>query len=274
MIAENSTRRSTVALLIPLAVILGSLVLSERLSPTERLLASTIVLFMAFKVAAILKQPSPTNIAYFLWPGIDPRPFQCARQVPVADGPRFGYGLARLIVGILALGFIALFSRDLGSNLSTWLAIAAILFAIHFGFSDMLSGLAQAFGWKVQPLFDSPLRAKSLSDFWSRRWNRPFVEMDRLFFLPALSRFGIRFAVVGVFLISGLLHEFAISFPAGAGWGGPMVYFAIQSCFFLVEKQLRIRGSIWTLPVVLAPLPLLFHGSFRQVCVWPRLESS
>ncbi len=273
MTAKISTQKPTMTLMIPLLVMLVGLAFSGSLSPLQRLLISTIVLFMAFKVAAIVKQSGPTNFAYFFWPGIDPRPFQCARQEPVADGHRFGHGLARLILGFLALGFIAFFSKGLGLNLSTWLAIAAILFAIHFGFSDMLSGLAQAFGWKVKPLFDSPLRTKSLSDFWSRRWNRPFVEMDRLFFLPALSRFGMRFAVVGVFLISGLLHEFAISYPAGAGWGGPIVYFAIQSCMFLVEKRFRIRGSIWTFTVVLAPLPLLFHGPFRQVCVWPLLES-
>lgn len=274
MTAAKPSFQARYALSLPGAIVLGSLAFSFHFSPFERLLAATVVLFAAFKVAALLKITGPVSFAYLLWPGIDTRPYQVARAVPAEDGPRFGYGLARLIVGVLSLGVVSLFSDQLGPNLATWLGIASILFAVHLGFSDMLTGLAQAMGWKVKPLFDSPLRSQTLADFWSRRWNRPFVELDRIFFLPGLTRrFGMKGAVVGVFLISGLLHEFAISYPAGAGWGGPMAYFAIQGALMLIEKKQRLRGSLWTLVSILLPLPILFHAPFRLACVWPLLES-
>lgn len=273
MTSVKPTPRSQLAFLLPLAVILASLAFAVHLSALERLVASTVILYSAFKLAAVLKFPGSIHGAYFLWPGLDPRPFQVARQATVEDGPRFGYGLARLIIGIIGLGVVSVFSAQLGQSAATWLAIAAILFAIHLGFSDMLTGLAQSLGWRVKPLFDSPLRARSLSDFWSRRWNRPFVELDRIFFLPGLTKkFGLKSGVIGVFILSGLLHEFAISYPAGAGYGGPLAYFGIQAALMLVEKRLKIKSRIWTLSAILLPLPILFHAPFRQACVWPLVE--
>jgi hypothetical protein len=101
-----------------------------------------------------------------------------------------------------------------------------------------------------------------------------FVEMDQIFFLPSLRRWlGKRGAILGVFLVSGLLHEFAISYPAKAGWGGPLIYFAIQAILLFVEKRYRIKGSLWTLTAILVPLPILFHSPFREACVWPLLEN-
>jgi hypothetical protein len=32
-------------------------------------------------------------------------------------------------------------------------------------------------------LFDRPLAARTLNDFWTRRWNLPFVEMNRRLFM-------------------------------------------------------------------------------------------
>ena len=273
MTTAKQTPRTQFALVLPLAVILASLAFATQLSSFERLLVSTVILYSAFKVAAIIKFPGTLNGLYLLWPGLDPRPFQTARQPIAEDGPRFGYGLARLIIGIIALGIVSLYANQLGQTAATWLAIASILFAVHLGFSDMLTGIAQALGWRVKPLFDSPLRAKSLSDFWSRRWNRPFVELDRIFFLPGLTkRFGLKSGVIGVFILSGLLHEFAISYPAGAGWGGPLVYFGIQAILMLAEKRVKLRGSLWTLSAILIPLPILFHAPFREACVWPLIQ--
>src|SRR5260221_553933 len=58
-----------------------------------------------------------------------------------------------------------------------------------------------------------------------RRWNLAFVEMDRALFLKPLARkLGTRAAVFGVFIISGLFHEVAISFPVNHGWGMPLLY--------------------------------------------------
>ena len=75
-------------------------------------------------------------------------------------------------------------------------------------------------------LFDRPWAFASVTDFWSRPWNLAFVEMDRRLFLRPLHRFfGSRGARFALFALSGLLHELALSFPAGAGWGLRLAYF-------------------------------------------------
>lgn len=273
--AQVASRNTNLVLLFPIGVAAAAILLANQLTALERLIATTAILYMAFKLAAVLIQSKPTRLlAYLPWPGLDPAPFQEPREVPASDGPRFGQGLTNLIVGSLALLVVAGLTPRLGIETATWLAVAAILFAIHLGFTDMVTALYQSMGWKVLPLFDSPLKSRSLSDFWTRRWNRPFVEMDRMFFLPPLTRrFGLRRAVLGVFLISGLLHEMAISYPAQGGWGLPTLYFALQAGLLMIERRFRIRGVVWTLLAVFLPLPLLFHAPFLEAFVWPLLTS-
>ncbi len=84
----------------------------------------------------------------------------------------------------------------------------------------MLTSAMRLCGWKVGPLFDHPLKRSALQDFWSRRWNLAFVEMDKILFVQPLRRlFGASGAVFLIFVIAGLLHDLAISYPAGGGWG-------------------------------------------------------
>ncbi len=99
--------------------------------------------------------------------------------------------------------------------------------------------------------------------------------MNRQVFLPLLRRsVSVRAAVFIAFLLSGLLHEFAISYPAGAGFGGPLLYFLIQGVACMVESRL-VGGTtsgvrrIWTWTVLLLPAPLLFTPSFLQAGVEP-----
>lgn len=207
-----------------------------------------------------------------VWPGIDPTPF-AEKPTPIAtDAKRFAGGMVRFLCGTLALLVVAGFNNRLDQDLAEWIAIFAILTAIHLGFSDMLSDLAKTAGWKVKPLFDAPYRSKTLSEFWTRRWNRPFVELDRIFFLPWLTKtFGIKGAVFAIFLISGLLHEFAISFPAGAGYGLPLLYFAVQGILMFVERRFKIKHPLWVIAAILGPLPILFHGPFRHAVIGPLL---
>jgi hypothetical protein len=88
-----------------------------------------------------------------------------------------------------------------------------------------------------------------------------------------LKVLGYRGAIVAVFLVSGLLHEMAISYPAGAGWGLPLSYFALQGVLVLAERRLRIRSRLFTWAAILLPLPLLFTSAFRDVLIQPMLSS-
>lgn len=219
----------------------------------------------------LLRMPKVASIAFMsIWPGMDPAGFAEDRKEFPECGSRFVRGLVTAYVGIALCVALTVFYRVLPAVAVGWIGIAAILVVVHFGVSDILSSLANLLGFEVGPLFDNPFKSRSLGEFWTARWNRPFVEMDRILFIrPIAKMIGLKRAVFAVFLISGVLHELAISYPAGGGFGGPMLYFAIQGVFVLVERKKRISSRIFTWAVVLMPLPLLFHGPFRERFIVP-----
>ena len=125
-------------------------------------------------------------------------------------------------------------------------------------------------GFKVRRLFNAPERAKSLNDFWTRRWNVAFVEMDQVLFMPRLRRVAGPAAPFLMLVLSGVLHELAISYPAGAGWGLPLVYFAVHGAGMQIERTTWFKNrppqfaQWWTRVLVLAPVALVFHRPFRD----------
>lgn len=265
---------------LPAAFVLGALLLLivAPSDPKQRLLAATACLYFVFKLV-VLMLTSEARLrrirlagwaSFAIWPGMDPAPFEGMPPGTSEDGKRFTRGVIRALIGVALLLGAALWRDLIPRPVVEFAAIGGILLMVHLGLSDIGTSVARAVGWDVRPLFGVPWRSRTLSDFWTRRWNRPFVELDRLVFLPVLTkRFGLRGAVFAIFLISGILHELAISFPSGAGWGGPMAYFVLHGALMLVERKLKFRGRIWVIATVLLPLPILMHGPFRAAFIWP-----
>lgn len=250
-------------------------------APGWRLLASSFLFLYLMKGACVAVLAPTRNEAlpwsrllpYFtVWPGMDAESFLKTAPAPAEAGPRFVRGLLALYLGIGLFLLCALF--QLPPLAAGWLGIAAILTTVHFGISNLLTASLQMVGIPVKPLFERPLASRSLKEFWTRRWNLAFVEMNRRLFMPGLTkRFGLGRAIVGTFLISGALHEMAISYPAGSGWGGPMGYFAIQAALVAIERRLpRSRWFTWA--AILLPLPILFHSAFREAFILPLLAAA
>ena len=264
------------------------------LSPVERLLFSTVLLLGLLKCSVALRRPraeirafAPLGLAtYFCaWPGLEMRPFarrvarDASTQTDDAEKARSLFrGAACALAGFALLTAVSWNLPRLGFQSATWLALAALLLGFHFGFGAILPWAVRQLGFAVGPLFRAPERAQSLADFWSRRWNLPFIEMDRILFLrPLRRRLGSRGALFGVFVVSGLFHEIGISYPAGGGWGGPLFYFVLQGALVALTpasapfpKSLWLRALAWI--VILAPLSLLFHAPFRAALLWPLVQ--
>jgi D-alanyl-lipoteichoic acid acyltransferase DltB (MBOAT superfamily) len=156
-----------------------------------------------------------------------------------------------------------------------WIGMTGMAMALHFGMFDLLSLLWRRAGIGAEPLMNAPLRARSLSDFWSSRWNRSFSRLAHaLVFVPLRRSVGPAAALMASFLASGLIHDAVISLPARAGFGLPTLYFAIQGGGVLLERRLRPR---WRRPIALAvailPVPLLFHAPFVRVVWLPFLRA-
>ena len=221
---------------------------------------------------------SPLGWAAFatLWPGM--RPELMARLEPRRSGAAalVKTGFAYLGLGTAMCLLARLSWRRTGSAvLSTALLLPALSFLLHFGLFGVLAGLWRRAGADVGPLFRAPWRAKSLGEFWSRRWNLAFSEMTSLtVYRPLAVRVGRRTALVAAFFFSGLLHEVAISLPVRAGYGRPLLYFLIHGALMHVERERGPFGRAATLLAVVLPLPLLFHVPFLQGVIWPLLGAS
>jgi alginate O-acetyltransferase complex protein AlgI len=158
---------------------------------------------------------------------------------------------------------------------------AAMLMFLHFGLFHLLALLWQRTGVAVRPIMHWPLFATSLADFWSQRWNRAYRRVSfEYFFRPAVNRFGIVAGTLTAFLMSGLIHDLVISFPAGAGYGGPTAYFLIQGVGLLLERTTVCRrsftrhpwlGWLYALSFIVGPVGLLFHEPFLTYVIGPFL---
>ncbi|HEY9045299.1 MAG TPA: membrane bound O-acyl transferase family-domain-containing protein, partial [Ohtaekwangia sp.] len=136
-------------------------------------------------------------------------------------------------------------------------------------------------GVDVRELFRAPYKSRSLKEFWGKRWNLAFSEMTALIAYKPLKRFGVTTAMLASFLLSGILHEIAISFPVKAGYGMPMLYFTLHGILMYLENKSlivqkiiadRIASHIWVLGWLVIPMPLLFHTSFIEQVMKPLRE--
>jgi alginate O-acetyltransferase complex protein AlgI len=214
-------------------------------------------------------------LAYLAWPGVNPAPF--TRNAPAAAVAARDWAVRGALVmaaGLAGSTALAVAAPHLSRATVGWLGIAAILTTVHLGFLDVLSGWF-ARRYPVRRLFADPLASRSLREFWSRRWNTAYVEMNHVVFAPLARRWFGRYANVALFALSGLLHEAAISLPVLAGFGGPTAYFVLHAAAVHIEPRIglprwpRPLARLWTWCWVLLPLPLLFHAPFRDALVEP-----
>jgi Membrane bound O-acyl transferase family len=220
---------------------------------------------------------SPLRWAAFvtLWPGMRPAVVaRLQRRCGAAALLRTGLAYVGLGTTLFLLAHLT-WRLTASAVLATVLLLPALSFLLHFGAFGVLAGFWRAAGADVGPLFRAPWRSASLGEFWSRRWNLAFSEMTSLaVYRPLADRVGRRAALVAAFLFSGLLHEVAISLPVRAGYGRPLLYFAIHGVLSHVERERGPFGRAATLLAVVLPLPLLFHPPFLEGVIWPLLGPS
>jgi hypothetical protein len=263
--------------------------------PVIRMLALIATAFTAMKVIATAE--SYRNQALRLsflqwgafvigWAGMRPQPFETLGQavLPVA-WPKIKFGISRILAGIVLLILAHYMVKlpidsDVLYILTTAILLIAFSLILHFGLLSISVGMWRLFGVSAYSLFRAPAKAKSLNEFWSKRWNLAFSEMTSIaIFRPLKGKSGRAVALMIAFIFSGLLHELALSVPVNNGYGLPLLYFIIQGIVVLVEKALisrkvwflqnNILARLWVFFWVVVPTPLLFHHSFIKQIIWP-----
>jgi len=221
------------------------------------------------------------SVAYFVaWPGMDARAFlESARRPAEISLFAWAFAIGKTLFGAALLWVVVPRVYPANPMAAGWVGMVGVIFVLHFGFFHVLSLAWQRAGVNAKPLMHWPIAAQSLGSFWGDRWNRGFNDITvRHVFRPLCPRVGVQAAMLAAFLVSGALHDAAITVPARGGYGQPTLYFLIQAGGLLIERSkigrrlgLRhgIRGWAFTMAVVAVPVGILFPPPFVERVMVP-----
>lgn len=222
------------------------------------------------------------SMAYLIaWPGMNADAF-LKQEEGARQTSRWNLQIAiiNFVLGLVLLWF-STFAQQV--NVKGWMAMIGIIFVLHFGSFGILAASYQKFGIDAQPIMDFPALSCSLSEFWGKRWNLAFRDLTHKFLFRPLARyFNGQVAMFIGFFVSGLIHELAITIPAGGGYGGPTAYFLIQALGLAAERSkfgstLGLRrgwaGRLFAMLVLVTPVTLLFPEIFIVNVILPFIEA-
>ncbi len=248
-------------------------------------------LFAGFKWLTGRRTETPRHRAGFLrslgylvaWPGMDAVSFlSTGSRVARPTAAAWREPALKVVLGCLLLwGIVPWIPADL-PRVRGWAGLAGLGFLLHFGGFHLLSLGWRSAGVNARPIMRAPLLAKSVGDFWSRRWNLAFHDLVLdLVCRPLKGHVRSSMLVLCAFAVSGLLHECVISLPAGGGFGLPLLYFLAQGMGVNAERSrwgVRIglgrggRGRMFAVALVSLPAYGLFHPLFLDRVLLPFLD--
>jgi len=233
-----------------------------------------------------IAHPGWRSAAYLLaWPGMDAEAFlDVSRRVAPPLARDWFWAIFKTTLGVTL--FLAI-ARKLPAGqplLRGWIGMLGMILVLHFGTFEIAALYWRSVGVDAVPIMSDPLRSRSLSEFWGKRWNLGFRQLSHdLIFQPLHRVLGIGIAGFLVFISSGLIHDLVISVPARGGYGLPTVYFAIQGLGVAMERsafgrKLGLRGNLrgWLFMAVLTvgPIFLLFHPPFVLRVIIPFMKAA
>ncbi|MBI84134.1 MAG: hypothetical protein CMJ81_13115 [Planctomycetaceae bacterium] len=239
--------------------------------------------WLTWRRTPVPQTPLWKHVGYLLfWPGLDAESFlkPCSRDqrraFPSGD---WVWASTKLLLGLAILFMGARQVPAEFSYLAGWVGMIGIVTTLHFGVFHLIACAWRSAGVDAQPLMNRPLASVSVSEFWGRRWNTAFRDLtNRFLFRPLIARWGASGSLVAGFAFSGLIHDLVISVPSRNGYGGPTLFFILQSLAILATRSrigrrvgLRkgIRGWMFTAFTLLLPVGWLFHRSFIHEIVLP-----
>ena len=231
-------------------------------------------------------KPRPSrSLAYLLmWPGMDAAGFLDRNRVPARPTiNQWIFAAAKMMTGAILLWGVARFALPYHPILAGWIGMTGAIMVLHFGSFQLLALAWQRAGVWATPLMNKPILARSLAEFWSRRWNTAFNELAFRFTFRPLKRLTTpALALLLVFGLSGLIHELVLSLPARAGFGLPTIYFLIQGTGLLAERSRPgkaiglgqgLLGWLFTVVVTAGPAFWLFNPPFITNVILPMLTA-
>jgi hypothetical protein len=286
---KTKSHSRTLAWIIAVATVGFSTWVTIHQSPLLRMIVIVYMQLLSMKILVAVETYTSENklsilqwLAFALgWFGMRPSLFEKLPSPPRDYRKLLLKGLSRIVIGLIFLYLSFTVARLNWTHqyfFPQLLMLIGISLILHFGILNLSAALWRAMGVDATELFRAPYKSKSLKEFWGKRWNIAFSEMTALIaYRPLRGKVGTEAAVVLSFLLSGLLHEIAISFPVNAGYGLPLIYFGIHAIAMQMESKLifmqrvishKFWSHVWVMGLLIVPMPLLFHEAFMiQVLV-------
>jgi hypothetical protein len=274
---------------IAIITVFYSVVITSSETSLYRMVAIVSLQLLSMKVIVVTQTYSGKNGLNFMqwcafslgWFGMRPVLFEKlpSRRLPCTD--LMIKGVSRILLGLVLVYLSALpqTSTIKVYFLAELLLLVGLSLILHFGVLNLSAASWRLSGVDVKELFRSPYKSKSLKEFWGKRWNIAFSEMTALIvYRPLKDKISPRMALIASFMVSGVLHEIAISFPVNSGYGLPLTYFAIHAVLIFLEEESQVikkiiqnpvLAHVWVLGWLICPMPLLFHAGFIECVLMP-----
>jgi Membrane bound O-acyl transferase family len=226
------------------------------------------------------------SAAYLLaWPGMDAESFlDLSRRVAPPPARDWLWAVFKTALGATLFWVIARRLPEGQPLLRGWIGMLGMILVLHFGSFEIVALCWRSLGVDAVPIMSDPLRSRSLSEFWGKRWNLGFRQLSHdLIFRPLHRILGAGVAGFLVFVSSGLIHDLVISVPACGGYGLPTIYFVIQGLGLAVERSAfgrklglrrNLRGWFFMAVLIVGPLFLLFHPPFVLRVIIPFMKAA
>jgi hypothetical protein len=234
--------------------------------PLLQVLLSLLGLLGALKMLQLDFQPR--YLAHHpAWHGLVPFDVGTARRVPAAIDWR---RIARVLgYALLVLAFVTGLLRlpadgNVGREALRLLLGAGMLYCAMESATQGLLVLHRLAGIEVPPIQVAPIAARTVAEFWGKRWNRPVSAwLGEYVFAPLRRRRKPVLALVLVFVVSAAMHAWV--FYAGGGIPAALsvaLFFLLQAPWMMLESKLRVArwpapvAHAWTIGWLLLTSPL------------------
>ena len=198
-----------------------------------------------------------------LWFGMDPSAFRHRRNFEWKTHAVVG-GLC-VVCGLLGVWLSFLF--DVRNVVILFIAMSL---SFHFGVLRLMTAFWRMQGFSVRVLFRNPLELRGFRDFWGKRWNLGYSQMmARAVKKPLIPLLGEKLSMFAVFVVSGLVHELAITVPVGAGYGWPTLFFMVHGVFCVLEKRDSVLMAVLCWLMLIFGVPMLFGDKFVEEIILP-----
>jgi hypothetical protein len=240
--------------------------------PVFRTVAAFGLMAGYFRLIAIALRPHSPMVGRVLGvtlPVVEPRRFLQAPRSFRAD--LFVAGAFECSVAVFLFVCAKTFPRD-AIAIRTLVAGTSAYFVVD-GTARLLEAIFRAIGYDLGALHDAPILARTVAEFWGRRWNRSVhAWLNEFVFRPVTKRYGAATGVLAAFATSAVLHFVPICVAYDAKWGAVMAsFFFIHGVVVVIEAKLgvarwpRALGHVWTLSVFAITAPLFVEPLLQSL---------